>query len=329
MEPLQIRGELLHVDVRGELEQFDWHRPTWRGDKLIAASPFRPDNTPSFFVRLTAQDGYDAGLWTDSGSHDGANEKGGFVQLLAYLRRESWDDTEDYLFSKYGTGRKRAEKLTIPNLARRKQYKRLPLEKSIAAMTSNYLLKRGISEEAQREARTGKPLLIGASGYTALGWFNVLGELCNIKYRSTTGKRFFYERDGQPISELVFGADLYVKYMGDLILCEAEIDALSWRTAGVPAVAVGGSSLNKKQADIIARLPCAAVVIAGDNDEAGAKLARKASELLRGKILKRIQYGALTENDANDILINHGAEQLATLFHTSKRIPITVHREHI
>ena len=40
----------LDVDIRTELEAFPWIRPRWDSEKLIAASPFRYDRTPSFFV---------------------------------------------------------------------------------------------------------------------------------------------------------------------------------------------------------------------------------------------------------------------------------------
>ena len=313
MEKVRVQGDLLNVDVRGELSQFEWQRATWREDKLIAASPFRPDNTPSFFVRLEAKGEYAAGIWADSGAHGGEYEKGGFVQLLAYLRQESQEDTAQYLLEKYGTGKKRAEKLVAPRLARRQTYRRLDVAKSVHVAESRYLTRRGISADVQRAAKCGKPLLFNTPGYTALPWLNDKGEICNIKYRSTSGKKFFYERDAQPISELVYGADLYITHKGDLIVCEAEIDALTWRTVGYAAVAVGGSTLNKKQADIIKRLPCATVIVAGDNDAAGAKLTKKALQLLRGKRFKVIDYDTLTAKDANDILQQYGAAQLAKL----------------
>jgi hypothetical protein len=47
METLRIRGQDVAVDIRTELEQFNWTRPKWSADKLIAASPFRYDKTPS------------------------------------------------------------------------------------------------------------------------------------------------------------------------------------------------------------------------------------------------------------------------------------------
>jgi hypothetical protein len=55
METLRIRGQDVAVDIRTELEQFNWTRPKWSADKLIAASPFRYDKTPSFFVNFTGE----------------------------------------------------------------------------------------------------------------------------------------------------------------------------------------------------------------------------------------------------------------------------------
>src|SRR5690606_7564169 len=64
---------------------------------------------------------------------------------------------------------------------------------------SPYLTKRGISEKAQLEAGVGKSRHYG---FVAIPWYDVNGELANVKYRATKGKAFFYERGGRPIREL-------------------------------------------------------------------------------------------------------------------------------
>ncbi|ARW46031.1 hypothetical protein S100141_04811 [Bacillus licheniformis] len=52
MPTLTLNGRPVDVDIRYELEQFEWTRPTWTDERLLAASPFRYDRTPSFYVYL-------------------------------------------------------------------------------------------------------------------------------------------------------------------------------------------------------------------------------------------------------------------------------------
>lgn len=52
MPIIKVYGQELDVDIRQELEVFPWTPPRWSSDKLIAASPFRYDHTPSFVVNL-------------------------------------------------------------------------------------------------------------------------------------------------------------------------------------------------------------------------------------------------------------------------------------
>ena len=40
MSILTINGVPTDVDIREELEQYEWDRPTWHADRLTAASPF-------------------------------------------------------------------------------------------------------------------------------------------------------------------------------------------------------------------------------------------------------------------------------------------------
>src|SRR5690606_28011578 len=88
------------VDVRTELESYEWERPRWLDEKLIACSPFRQDSTPSFYVWLRDVPEFNAraGYWGDSGGVE--YQRGNFVTLLAYLRGETEDETARYLLDK-------------------------------------------------------------------------------------------------------------------------------------------------------------------------------------------------------------------------------------
>ena len=95
MPHVKINGKYIDVDIVEELSAFDWTRPKWSEDKLIAASPFRYDSTPSFFVSL------ENGVWADSGAYDEDYASGNFTKLLAFLRDESYEETAEYLTDIY------------------------------------------------------------------------------------------------------------------------------------------------------------------------------------------------------------------------------------
>lgn len=303
MPIITVRGQPLNVDIRSELDAFEWTSPRWSNDKLIAASPYRYDRSPSFFVNL---EGEYAGTWGDSGYYDAEFASGNFTKLLAFLRNETYEETEDYLEESYGLGdsTERAQ-LIVPPLKERRSFR--PLDgNTIEPLTSPYLTKRGISAEVQAQAGVGKSRY---KGFVGIPWYLPDGRLANVKYRATRGKTFFYERGGYPIRQLVYNAQ-NVRTSDKLIVCEAEIDALSWQTAGYNAIAVGGVAFNRRQADIIRTLPYTTIILAGDNDKAGNRFNEQASATLRGERLAIAPYGSHTEKDANLILTTHGVEAL-------------------
>jgi len=315
MPIITVRGQPLNVDIRSELDNFEWLSVKPNADKLIAASPFRYDKTPSFFVNY---EGEYAGCFGDSGAYDSEWASGNFTKLLSFLRNETYEETEDYLEESYGVGEttERA-KLIVPQLKEKRTFR--PLDATIIEpLTSPYLTKRGIIAEVQRRAGVGKSRHLG---FVGIPWHLPDGRLANVKYRATRGKTFFYERGGYPIRQLVYGAN-NVRTNGKLVVCEAEIDALSWQTAGYNAVAVGGVAFNRKQADIIRCLPNNTIIAAGDNDKAGRRFNEQVTELLRNERLATVDYGTVAEKDANAILTGLGADTLRLLAESAKRIPI-------
>lgn len=301
------------VDIRAEIEEYEWgHNAKWSDDKLIAASPFRYDKSPSFFLRLEPggvdEHGsqYKAGTWHDSGAYEDEWRSGNIVKLLSYLRNESYSETLEYLTEKYGIVEGKRRTIKPPRIPQRRKMRVLPAS-TVEVAVSPYLTKRGISSEVQLKAGTGRGR---HRGYAALPWRTVDGRLGNVKYRATRGKMFFYESDAEPISNLVWGADS-VSPAEMCIVCEAEIDALSWRTAGFQAVAIGGVGVSDRQVDILLSIPCDRLVLGGDNDKAGDGFNRRlAKKLLNRKALALLKWGDLKEKDANDVLTKYDAGTL-------------------
>ena len=291
MAIIKIRGQDVDVDVEEELRQFNWTRPRWTSDKLIAASPFRYDKTPSFFVNL---DGEYAGAWGDSGFYDEDWKSGGFVKLLAFLRDETYEETTEYLLLNYGMpARSESLKLRLPKIRPPQRFEPLP-ETCITQAISPYLSSRGISAEAQQMAGVGYGK---QKGFCAIPWRLPNGRLANVMYRATRGKVFFYERGGFPIRRLVWGIDITHRQQAKIaVICEAPIDALTWLSAGVAAIAVGGVNFTDWQADLIKRSPIETVILGADNDKAGAKL----NELVKRKLRGHVRIGSVDYGDKKD-----------------------------
>ena len=309
MPIIRIGPHEVDLNISQELEAYDWgYNARWSTDKLIAASPFRYDSTPSFFCNL------ETGGWADSGAVDDDYVKGGFVKLLAYLRGESEAETVDYLLDAYGRLYEivEGEEIRLPEIRMRKRAKYRKLAPDIITQAiSPYLLTRGISPEAQRQFGVGYGATL--AGYTAMPWYTPDGRLANVKYRSTTGKRFFYEKGATPIRQLVFGLNVANANRADTaILCEGEIDAMSWATAGLYGIGTGGSSISCEQIDAIKRSSIRRLLLGGDNDAAGRRLNAEVKRRLAGYVeLYEVDYGR--HNDANDVLKNEGTEGLRAL----------------
>lgn len=312
MPTLLLNGRHVDVDIRYELEQFEWTRPTWTADRLLAASPFRYDRTPSFYVYLEDTASAKAGYWGDSGAYDAEFARGGFVKLLAFLRAETESETVDYLLDAYAPAAKDGRlTLRLPKL--KAVAKPEPLPESLLADVqggpNDYLTGRSIAAEVQREAGVG---LVGNA--VAIPWRLPNGRLANVKYRSTRGKSFWYVSGGWPIRDLIYGMDIvYAQRLRHAVICEAEIDAMAWRSVGVPAIGTGGSAFNLKKADIITQSPIEYLTVVTDNDKAGDKLREAIERYLKGKV--RLAHGYITEvKDANELLVKRGTEALRNVY---------------
>ncbi|MRD36468.1 hypothetical protein GH882_10940 [Bacillus thuringiensis] len=309
MSSIQIRGQDVNVDIEYELRQFSWTNERWSYDKLIAASPFRYEHTPSFFVNL---DGDYAGTWKDSGAFDNEWESGNFTRLLSYLRNETYEETEAYLLESYDTSYTydnlmlKPPKLRIENDHKTLDFSRL----QEYAYHHPYLEQRGISEEVQRQMKIGYDRFRQA---VVIPWFDTNGKLANIKYRRVSSKVFWYEKDGKPIGDLIYGLHLaYRRKIKRAVYCEAEIDAMSFMTAGVFGLANGGSSFNQRKAEQILKSPIEELVIVADNDPAGEKLRKELEKYLNGKI--RLTNGYVRRfKDANEALVKDGKGSLISV----------------
>lgn len=293
---IRVRGLELPVDVKAEIEEYDWHRPNWKGDRLIACSPFREESTPSFAVN------FENGTWIDSGG-DGEWRKGNFVKLLSFLRSESYEETEDYLISLYSPQFGDLDKLelNVDGWIEAEQENKIFTKEELKPYLFKhpYLERRGIPFNVQRAFEVGYD---PQTKSVVLVWHDMKGNVVSWKHRSVHSKLFWYVKGGQMIRNHLYGIHWVVrKGVKNVWVVESEIDALTLWAKGIPAVAIGTSYLSDAKRDLILKAGIESVVIATDNDKQGEKAKRSIIDGLGGLIhLEEIVWEGLTYKDVNE-----------------------------
>lgn len=311
------------VDVRAELEQYSWTSARWTEDRLIAASPFREDRRPSFFVTIDPSSEF-YGTWGDSGALDDDWASGNLVKLLSYLRQESEYEVAEYLREQYGLGpaegRREECKLTIPRLdraSRQHQLNRSVLDNfRTPSGTSRYLTGRRVNPNVQRLCKVGQDVSARA---VTIPWFNPDGTLGNVMYRTERGKMFWYHRGGRPIAQMVYGLNIvYDRRISKVAIVEAPIDAMSIMSAGMMAIATGGTAFGRAKAELIRKSPIKEIIVVPDNDGPGREWARKIMRALSP--CKEIREARLPKGskDANDVLTGLGELELMTILENTE-----------
>ncbi|ANY67689.1 hypothetical protein BBD42_15360 [Paenibacillus sp. BIHB 4019] len=296
------------IDVRAELEEYEFNAATWTDTRLLAASPFRYDRHPSFYVILDADDeAY--GCWGDSGANDPEWQRGGFVMLLAFLRNETSEEAREYLDTKYGSGPEidSAEiTLRLPKLKEDKPRITRIDERILDEYKFRhpYLERRGISEPVQRLMNVGYDRDRQA---ITLPWYNADGTLGNVKYRRIDSKTFWYTKGGRPIREMLYGIHIaYGQKLRKAALVEAEIDAQTLMSAGIFTIATGGSAFTEAKRDLLLRSPIEEVTLWRDNDAAGRKWRNKVATELNGHIDVKLALMRGKYKDVNECACNGG-----------------------
>lgn len=301
-----ILNRRIDVDIKEELEAFEWRNERWIDDRLICCSPYRDDSRPSFFVNLdNVGDKEIAGTWLDSGAVNGDERRSGnFIDLLAYLRQETVPETFDYLIEKYDFKAYKTDLNLKVELSLPQEFK--PLSRPVGELDNTYLIKRGISSEVIKEAD-----VVNDGKSVAFQWKNTLGEIIAIKYRSTTSKYFFYEEGGKRLNETLYNIDYVTKNRCKTIcITEAEIDTLSLQTLGRGSVALGSANFSDKQASLLMRSGAENIIIATDNDAVGNATANKIYEKLKNYFTI---YRLVLPNDCkdvNDLLVKYPNNKL-------------------
>lgn len=317
---VNIREFKMDVDITRELSKYDWKGQRWTGEKFLACSPFRAERHASFAVRL------DTGVWIDSGTADESWKKGNFIKLLSWLRNETYEETEEYLLTEYCPMLQAdAENLQLTfKLTLEGQGGPQSLDKKILTpllYRHPYLSeRRGIGARVQNAFNVGYDKRKQA---IALPWFNRAGELVNIKFRSLLDKRFWYYAGGQPIKYHLYGLHMLARVgkakARRVYITESEIDALTLWDYGYAAIAMGGANLTGNQRELILQSPIEELVIATDNDKAGARIAESIVQQLNGYIrLKEVRL-PVEVKDINDLPTKYFSDIITCVYDIAYR----------
>jgi twinkle protein len=190
------------------------------------------------------------------------------------------------------------------------------------SIPADVLGRNNVTMEERFVAATGKEERCIAFAYY------VDGSVVNVKYRDAR-KNFTQTKDGGRIFYKIDDA----KDQAEVIICEGEIDALSWEVAGyrnaisvpdgAPAPTASNVAVKMRFLDNAAdRLEhVERFVIATDNDPAGKRLEQ---ELVRRLGVERcwlVKYPSDCK-DTNDVLTKYGADAVRRMFDDRQPYPI-------
>ena len=195
-----------------------------------------------------------------------------------------------------------------------KSYK-TPEKAKLKRITDNgkqFLLDRGITEEVI----SANKIVSTKDGNSIVFPYFRNEEIVNYKTRNLNDKRFMQSKDAEPI---IYNYD---RCNGEktIIICEGEMDSLSWEVAGIPyhtSVNMGAPNVGDKNID--KKLECITncyevfdnadfIYIATDEDENGRNLQQ---ELVRRFGAEKCLLVDLKPyKDANEVLLSEGIESL-------------------
>lgn len=160
-------------------------------------------------------------------------------------------------------------------------------------------------------------------GHAAAFPYRRNGEIYAAKMRSVAEKDW---RSTKGVSRGLYNEDALHQGEGPVVITEGEMDALSCMQAGyLRAVSLpdGWTEDGSKHGVLIEAEPLLRqapyVIVAGDNDAAGASLPRTVANILEGMDVRCVRWPDGCK-DANDVLVAFGEGKLAECLTVAKRI---------
>lgn len=198
-----------------------------------------------------------------------------------------------------------------------------------------YLRARGIPEDTAKDTCVfGRWGFSQAGSLPAIGFpYREGGKIVAVKWRSADEAKHFSQ---QAVCSSFWNID-QADGSKPLLICEGEIDALTWIAAGVDAhvVSVPNGAPQKvkdgaidpsedrrfayvwEAQELLGK--CQKVIFSPDSDTAGEALIEELSRRIGKAKCWRLE---LPEKDANDTLLKHGVEALSAAFSAARPVPL-------
>jgi twinkle protein len=201
----------------------------------------------------------------------------------------------------------------------------------------NFLKKRGISKDIAKQygVISGKKYFNGSGELSSIGF--VYGENKNepdaIKWRGAEKKCFTQEGAAQSF----YGLEQLPEDIETLVIVEGELDVLALATAGIPSVSCPNGAPMKvsvyekdesedtkyhyvwESKDLIEKV--SKIIFAVDKDEPGEALAEELARRIGRAKCWEVKWPDGCK-DANDVLVRHDAETLASLIENATPVPL-------
>jgi twinkle protein len=153
-------------------------------------------------------------------------------------------------------------------------------------------------------------------------------KLVNYKTRLLQEKRFYQAKEAEPV---MYNFDR-IKDQKEIIVCEGEIDALSWEVAGFTNhTSVNQGAPNENDNNVDKKLECISncfdafeqaeiIYLSVDNDPNGKRLEKELIRRFGAEKCKLIDFNEC--KDANEYLMKNGSFELAQLLKDAKDVKI-------
>jgi DNA primase len=299
-----VRSIRVELDVQDYLESKGLHKVRLVGENAMACCPFHDERSPSFGVNI------DTGVYNCFG----CGARGTIGHLVKVLDKfDTVYDAEDHLIQLYGRYSISVDdelELKFDDETTKSAYY---INDSILdeyKFRHPYLGERGIEEAWQRRFGIGYSKRHRA---ITIPWYDERHRLITVKFRSVTGKQFWYD---PPLpsgvkAETLWSLDkvIHSKFT-KVALTEAEIDGISvWQAGaerGIGASGIGGNQFNESQASKLIRLlpEGTEIITFTDNDKGGELAKERISDYLSGRFrLSEVDWSLIDRpvKDANDL----------------------------
>tara|TARA_Y100000310_G_scaffold339754_1_gene433456 strand:+ start:14310 stop:15164 length:855 start_codon:yes stop_codon:yes gene_type:complete len=250
------------------------------GQEVLALCPFHDDHRPSFYFNQNS------GLWVCHACGAKGN--------IQTLKRAGYDPKPEVALHEIQHNLQ-----SLKETPTREDHSFYP-EGWLARFDNHtpYWAKRGFTRDMVKKFQLG---FDPGTNSATIPIRNADGRILGVIRRSLAPMakvRYMYPK-GLKINELLFGS--WLRPEGIVALTEGSLDAIKCWQAGVPAMAIYGARMSRKQGGLLRRLGVRTTVLMLDNDKAGKQGTDQVASMLRGLLVLKVSYAGVSAKDPGDL----------------------------